>query len=258
MRVLVAGGRPAVSLRVCQLLTNKQHDVWRLGLPDYPAPPGVQSGPADTTHPDSWLALINSDTAIINLTGADPHHAPDGQIATTQSLVQAMAIAPHKPHTLLQGSTVAYYGDGGDDLVIEASPPGRDPAAAAAAAFEALTAGILARQCWLRFGPVLDSDLDVQTAASAAWVPWVHVTDAARAICFLLDDPIVEGPVNIVAPQPTTYTSLTQVLDTHGLHQPAQDHCPLPSQRVIPHQLLRLGFRFIYAEAQDALRCLIG
>ena len=95
--------------------------------------------------------------------------------------------------------------------------------------------------------------------AGAQTLPWVELRDAVRAIEHALASPGLAGPVNVVAPTPTTNAQFTAALAA-ALHRPAFLHMPeavvrlvfgemgdallLSSQRCSPAKLEASGFTF--------------
>lgn len=275
MRVLIAGGTGLIGARLCQCLKKDQHEVIVLSRDPQSRseriPNGVQIIRWDGRTATGWGNLIDSHTALINLAGEHPVSwlwNPDQYDAILNSrmdaaLAMAAAIegAPEPPRLLLQASTVDYYGDCEDDMVVEDSPPGPGWRAQLTAEWEQTTAAIPVRQCWLRFGLVLDRKRDVLPdvlTCDQQWISWVHNDDVARAIRFLLTYDEADGPVNITAPRPVTAACFRRTLvAVHGRPvAPVLTDTVLESQRVLPQRLLSWGFRFALPDAEDALRVL--
>lgn len=99
---------------------------------------------------------------------------------------------------------------------------------------------------------------------------WVHLHDLARAIDFILkQQPVLQGPVNIVSPQCVTQREFALQLGK-ALHRPARIPMPgfmakllfgsemaeellLNGQHVYPERLLQAGFTFQYPTLAQAL-----
>jgi hypothetical protein len=99
------------------------------------------------------------------------------------------------------------------------------------------------------------------------WMAWIHVDDAAGLIEFAISSTRLRGPVNATAPNPVTNAEFTRDL-ADALHRPAI--LPVPtfalhllfgdmaqivyaSQRVIPEEALRAGYRFRFPKLDGAL-----
>jgi uncharacterized protein (TIGR01777 family) len=112
---------------------------------------------------------------------------------------------------------------------------------------------------WFVGGPI---------GSGAQWVSWVHVRDVVRALIFAMDGDALEGPVNVVAPEPVTMGDLARTLG-HALHRPSFFRVPpfalrlalgeglrqvlLTGQRAAPHKLLGAGFKFDFPHLEQAL-----
>jgi uncharacterized protein (TIGR01777 family) len=103
------------------------------------------------------------------------------------------------------------------------------------------------------------------------WMSWVHVTDAVRAIQFLVENTEAEGPYNIVAPQPVRNKELTKELGSI-MGRPSLIPVPgsalklvlgdvstlvLDGRPVSSGRLQELGFEFLYPDLHSALRDLL-
>ncbi|HEY1767730.1 MAG TPA: TIGR01777 family oxidoreductase [Terracidiphilus sp.] len=107
------------------------------------------------------------------------------------------------------------------------------------------------------------------------YVSWIHETDYARAVEFLIEHEEMEGPVNLAAPEPLPnrefMAALREAWDMpNGIWAPAplielgafilrtEPELVLKSRRVIPGKLLDAGFEFRFPEwtgaADDLVR----
>jgi len=208
----------------------------------------------------------------------------------TRLLATAMAALEPRPSVLLSGSAVGYYGDRGDAVVTEATPPGDGFLAGVVEAWEAaaqpaIDAGI--RTAFLRTGIVLSPDggamaktlplfklgLGGPIGSGRQWWPWISLDDEVGAIVHLLTADVA-GPVNLTAPNPVTNAGYTKALG-RALHRPAV--LPVPafgprlvlgreladallgdSLRVEPAGLVASGYAFRHAHLDDALASMLG
>jgi uncharacterized protein (TIGR01777 family) len=210
----------------------------------------------------------------------------------TRNIAAALAGRPaeRRPKTFICASAVGYYGSRGDELLTEQSPPGTGYFPDVCRAWEDATrtardAGI--RTVNLRIGVVLSPKagalgkqlfafkigLGAVLGSGKQWVPWIGIDDAARAIHHCLATTTVNGPVNIVSPNPVTNRDFTKTLG-RVLGRPAflwlprfalrilvgelTDEGLLASLRVMPKELLDTGFAFRHPELADALRFVLG
>ena len=246
---------------------------------------------ARTDH--GWGELIRSDSAIVNLAGASPAHwrwtktyrarILESRLRAGEAVTQAIEqYGP--PDVLVQASAAGYYGDRGQEVLTESSPPGQGFRAEVAQAWEASIATARTRRCVLRTGLVLDSHagafpslrrfaqvLGSRLGAGDQWIPWIHAEDAARAICFLLEHRTLSGPFNVCSPQAVSnreFLRATRLV----LHRFALVPLPasvlrlvlgelstvvLDSQHLVPQRLVEAKFPFQYSRLDQALRHLL-
>lgn len=106
------------------------------------------------------------------------------------------------------------------------------------------------------------------------FVSWIHASDYARAIEFLIDREEIDGPVNMTAPHPLPNRDfMTALRDAwempNGLPAPApllafgmfflraEPELVLKSRRVVPGKLLDAGFRFEFPSWPEAAEDLV-
>lgn len=194
------------------------------------------------------------------------------------------------PRVLVSASAIGYYGDRGDEILDESSPPGAGFLAEVVQAWEAATAaaesagvrvvrlriglpltplgGVLQRMLlpfWLGLGGRLGD--------GRQWMSWIGPDDLGRVFLAMLERPGYRGPVNGVAPEPVRNAEFTRVLG-RVLRRPAglavprwtlrlrfgemADEAILASTRVRPRVLERSGFRFQDPALETALRQVLG
>ncbi|HET9449717.1 MAG TPA: TIGR01777 family oxidoreductase [Aggregicoccus sp.] len=212
----------------------------------------------------------------------------DSRTVGTRLVVQAMAEA-RVPGPLVSASAVGYYGDRGDELLTEQSPPGRGFLADVCRGWEgeALRAEELGiRTVRVRIGLVLHPSGGVldrvlpsfklgaggRLGSGQQYFPWLHREDAVALLRFALEHESLRGPLNAVAPEQVTQAQFSHVLG-EVLHRPSLMHVPafalkmafgemasaaLESQRVAPERALALGFTFRYPHLREALEHLVG
>ncbi|MGD0520515.1 MAG: DUF1731 domain-containing protein [Terracidiphilus sp.] len=106
------------------------------------------------------------------------------------------------------------------------------------------------------------------------FVSWIHETDFARAVEFLIDHVEMNGPVNIVAPHPLPNRAFMEALRDawnrpNGLPAPSlfieigafilrtESELVLKSSRVVPGRLLDAGFEFEFPQWPEAAEDLV-
>lgn len=200
MKVVVAGGSGALGRRLCEDLTLRGHEVVVLTRRVRPGSYRQVEWDGRTVGP--WAAELEG-SAVVNLAGELVDRRPTpantelltrSRVEPTRALVSASKALTVPVPVLVQASTLAIYGDAGDAVLTEESPPADGPPqmAGVARAWEAAARGAHSdRTVVLRTGIVLDADtpaldrllglarwgLGGRVGSGRQWVSWVHVDD---------------------------------------------------------------------------------
>lgn len=295
MNILITGGSGFVGKALSYYLLGQGHVVTAIGRSSVHEWSGCENFhyiSADTTQKGTWQDRLQEVDAVVNLAGAtifrrwtERYKAQlyDSRILTTRHLVAALP--ENRDVTLCSASAAGYYGSRGDELLNEAARPGDDFLAKVCIAWEneacqAEAKGI--RVVVMRFGVVLGKGggaiekmlLAFRLCAGGPlgngkhWFPWIHMTDLIAAICFLLENAAVQGPVNFCAPGQVRNADFARALG-NAVNRPAFMPAPafmihlimgelgrslLNSQRSVPEKLTGYGFEFQYPDIDNALR----
>jgi uncharacterized protein (TIGR01777 family) len=297
MRIIITGGTGLIGWPLAQSLACRGHEVVVLSRDpalaartfQQPGVPSIRLVGWDGRTAEGWAELLGPQTAIVNLAGATPAHwrwtrayrarILQSRLLAGQAVMEAMArYGP--PNVLIQASASGYYGDRGEDVLSEASPPGRGFRSKVCQAWEASTAGAPTRRCVLRTGIVLDTRGGAFPSllrfaclfgrclgSGRQWVPWITNADVTDAIRLLIERSNLSGPFNLCAPASATHENLMRAV-RRLLHRPGLFTLPtwtlrlalgglssvvLDSQRMTPHRLLATGFQFTYPHLDAAL-----
>ena len=215
----------------------------------------------------------------------------ESRVRGTRLLAEAIAALDDPPPVFLCASAVGYYGaDPGVERLTEDSPKGEGFLADLVADWEAAAeparaAGI--RVVHLRFGIVLSSEGGALAAMLPAFrmglggtigsgdgsIPWVAAHEVPGVVRFAMKDETLEGPVNVVAPEPTTQEALTDaVADVLGrpsfvrvpeafaklLPGGMAEETVLADQPVYPARLQAHEYRHRLPDLREALRHELG
>jgi hypothetical protein len=293
MRIGVTGASGFLGQRLVPALHAARHQVVRIGRgPDA----DVRWNPSAGTIDASGCAGID---AVVHLAAANvgerwtPAHRReirDSRVLGTALMAHTAAALTPRPRVLVCASAVGIYGNAGDVVLDESSPPGGDFLAEVGRAWESAAeparyAGI--RTVHLRFGVVLSRQggalarmLPVfllggggRLASGRQWMSWISMEDAVGAVRFALERESLVGAVNAVAPSPVTNAEFTETL-ARVVRRPALFPVPafalnlmfgemaqgtlLASQRVLPRQLLAAGYAFQHSTLEPALRAAVN
>ena len=301
-KVLITGGTGLIGTRLAEMLIDSGYEVALLSRE-----------PAKSSHYRSFRwdpragtideAAVPYADYIVSLAGAS---VSDGKwtderkrdIMTSRLgglalLSRELAKPGHHVQAVISASAVGIYGDAGEQVVTEETPPAlptNDFLADVSHQWELAAAPIAAlgiRTVIPRIGVVLSTEggalpqiaRPVKLGAGAAlgsgrqYMSWIHLDDICRLFIAMLEDPAWEGTYNAVAPYPATNQAFTEVL-AEVLHRPLilpkvpafglklamgeMSEIVLASQNVSAAKVLARGFRFEYPQLRGALEALYG
>lgn len=208
----------------------------------------------------------------------------DSRVKSTRFIAHTLAQMKHGPKVLLNASAIGIYGDRADQKLDEQSLPGQGFLADLCMDWErgtlfAKKAGL--RVVNMRFGVVLDPEggmlrsmipafklgLGAIMGSGSQYFSYVTRDQLVAQILFMVKNPSIEGPVNMVSFQPTTNEELAKTLG-RLVHKPVWLKIPRlllkllggqgkmlrASARVYPKVLLDAGFPF----EEQALEVVLG
>ena len=289
MRIVLAGGSGTLGRRLAADLMARGHEVVVLTRAPGPRTPYRQLR-WDGRTVGLWGSEL-AGAALVNLAGVLVDRRPTRANVEllTRSRVEptlALAAAP-PPDVWVQMSTVAIYGDGGEQVLTESSPPAAGPPqmAGVARAWEAAAASASAgRQVVLRTGIVLDRGtpaldrltglvrlgLGGRIGSGRQWVSWLHAEDFLAIVRRALEDPALAGVVHATSPEPVRNAELMATL-RRVLRRPPAPPTPavlvrlgapvlrtdpalaLLGRRAVPARLLGIGHQFLHPSLPKAL-----
>lgn len=292
MQILVSGASGLVGRAVVAHLKAAGHEVKSLVRRQ-----------AGATHEIFWdpikgtldAAAIDGCQAVIHLAGRPiaarwspkiKQEIRDSRVLSTALLVKRFAELKNPPRVFLCASAIGFYGDRQEELLTEASPPGRGFLAETCqeweqAAQQAASLGI--RVVNLRFGhviareggvlgkllPVFQWGLGGPLSDGRAWWSWILRRDAVRAISFLMERDDLSGPFNLTSPHPVRNrefsVTLARILGRPCLfavpkfalavlYGEMAEEALFVSSRVLPARLQEAGFQHEFPLIDGALR----
>lgn len=302
-RVVVAGATGLLGRHLCRALPDLGHTVTALVRDEGRArallPDTVEVMAWNAGHEQAWRSRLSGADAVVNLAGAplDARRWNDeyrqllrtSRVDTTRRLVNALLEGAPRGKVLLNASAVGIYGDRGDEILTEDSERGRGFLADLCADWEAeaekaQAAGV--RVVLLRTGLVLTPEAGMLARMlpffrmgvggpignGRQWLPWIHIEDHVRMMCWALQTLDVSGPVNLTAPQPVQMRDFARMLGS-VVKRPALFPVPrtvlslmlgemaevvTASQRALPDVAARRGFEWHYPRLDEALRSLLS
>ncbi len=211
------------------------------------------------------------------------------RVEGTRQLVTAIGRLRHKPAVLVSASAIGYYGDRGDETLIERSAWGNGFLTDVCRDWE--REALRAREFGLRvvtprFATVLGREggalpkmlapfrlgLGGKLGDGRQWISWIHIDDLLRLVLFAVENRTVHGALNASSPKPVTNAEFTRTLAT-ALRRPAIVPVPkvvlklalgelasllLGSLRVLPQATEQAGFHFERPKLAGALASLLS
>jgi uncharacterized protein len=298
MRVLISGGSGLVGSALTKSLRADGHSVFHFVRPGGTAAPGdVRWDPSQATVDVPALEAFD---AIVHLSGASisdgrwtdnrKKELRSSRVDSTRVLVDSLERLKQPPRVFVCASAIGYYGNRGDELLAESSGYGNDFLALVCRAWEGEAARAAARgvrTVMARFGVILATQggalprmlmpfklgLGGRLGSGKQWMSWIALEDVVQILRSAIADEKIQGPVNIVAPQPVQNAEFTRVL-AGVLHRPAIFPAPaialrlalgqmadgllLSSQRVQPEKLVASGYKFRHESLQPALQAILA
>ncbi|MGO9937276.1 MAG: TIGR01777 family oxidoreductase [Terracidiphilus sp.] len=279
--------------RVMQLVRGKPEGAGQLTW--NPSKPTAVADPSALEGYDAAVHLSGASVAAHRWTAEYRRELKASRVESTRALATILAGLHNPPRTLIVASAVGIYGDRGEEVLDEASAPGKGFLADLCqqweeAATPAAEAGI--RVVHTRFGvvlgrglgareqgalekmlPVFRAGLGGRLGSGRQWMSWINLDDAIAAVLFALETRSLAGPVNVVAPNAVTNAEFTRAL-ARQVRRPAvlpapafalrlalgpmADEALLASARVVPAKLTAAGFRFTHATLEEALAAALG
>lgn len=301
MRTIITGGTGLIGQSLVDALIQHGHEVIVVSRDPVTATQrfsqqqlwNVRVVGWDGCTAQGWGGLLSTESALINLAGASPAHwrwtnsykmhILESRLHAGEAVLQAMErYGP--PAVVVQASAAGYYGDRGQEILTEASPPGQGFRADVCRAWEDSTAHTAVRRCVLRTGIVLDARAGALPALllfarlmgshlgdGRQWIPWIHKRDVARAIQFLIECREQSGPFNLCAPEPATNRDFLRVARRLLKRAPVftlpafalrvllgeMSSVVLDSERLLPQRLREAGFLCDFPDLGEALHHLL-
>ena len=297
MNIAVTGSSGFIGRALVPFLTASGHRVTRL----------ARTKPSSERHWAFWgphagtgdAASLEGLDAVVHLAGENiasrwtarkKARILDSRVKGTRLLSETLTRLAKPPGVLVCASAIGYYGDRGEEVLKEDSPPGWLFLSEVCRQWEAASepaarSGI--RVVNTRFGMVLGSSggalaplllafrmgLGGRIGSGRQYMSWIAMDDLLGAVLHALTTDALHGPVNVVAPNPVTNAEFTKTLG-RVLKRPTlfplpafaarlalggmADDLLLASARVAPACLLASGYRFRFPDLEAALRHVLG
>lgn len=289
MKVVILGGSGFIGTHLSEHLQELGHEVF-IGTrspekvnSNYQALPWPLDSSQDYTHIEAVINLAG-ETINQRWTKQAKQRIINSRVETTKQLVGYIREGILRPHTVINGSAIGYYGSSTEGQLTEDSPTGNDFLAEVTRKWEKEADEVVplgARLVKARTGVVLGKEggalpnmlLPYKLYAGGTvgtgrqWISWIHIEDIVRLFAFSLSHSDIAGPVNCTSPQPVRMEQLGKTIAKvmnrpHWLPAPSfalqlllgeMSDLILKGQAVIPQKALVEGFTFHYSDIEKAL-----
>jgi len=308
MKIVIPGGSGHLGRILAESFVADSHEIVVLSRRPQNAPWRTVAWDGETLGP--WSRELDGADAVVNLAGrsvncryhaANRRQMMESRIRSTEAVGRAIAAVARPPRVWLQSSTATIYAHRYDAPNDEATgiPGGDEPNApdtwrfsidvarsweATAVAVAPATTRLVLMRTAMVMGPEPGGAFDIlaelagrglggRVGDGRQFVSWIHETDFARAVAWLIDHDLA-GPVNLSSPHPLPYAEFMRTL-RRGMGMPiglpatkwmmeiaafvlrTESELVLKSRRVVPGRLLDAGYRFAFPKWAEAAADLI-
>ncbi len=292
-KVLISGSTGLIGRSLVRSLETEGHEAVRLVRPQTRGgvtgvtwdPASGELDPSELEGLDAVVHLAGENIADRRWSDEQKRRIRDSRVVGTTLLSTTLAGLDSPPKVLVCASAGGLYGDRGDEVLNDSSPPGTDFIANATKEWEeacgpAAEAGI--RVVNLRISVVLTSSggmlkrvlpifklgLGGKLGTGSQYFSWITLDDVIDSLVWVMERDELSGGVNVTSPNPVTNADFTKALG-RALGRPAIFSVPrfalrimqgdladvvLSSLRMKPERLLESGFEFSHPEIDGALR----
>ena len=247
MKVLITGATGLLGKEIGKELTRRGHDLVVVSrgtkAEQLPFPCTVLNH--DLTQTTITSQLIEEVEAVFHLAGENVGEGrwtkekklriAKSRTETTKNLISSFASFKNLRCFVMAGA-VGYYGNSGDILVSEDSPPGSSFLSNVCAQWEeqlfqnpalsTRSGGAKGRKVLFRLGVVLSpfggmlekivplfrAGLGTTLGNGNQWMSWIHINDATNLFCNALEDQRFKGVFNAVAPHVSSNIEFSRTL----------------------------------------------
>jgi len=294
LRVAISGSSGLIGSQLCPFLANLGHEIIPLvrSPDDNPNSVAVWSGSEEVEKLSGVDVVVHlAGKPIVGSRWSDKVKSQirDSRVAPTRELCESLAGLQQRPKLLICASATGIYGNRGEELLDERSPPSDDFLADVVSQWEAACQGAIdagIRVVHARFGIILSPDggalkqmllpaklFGGSLGDGSQWWSWIALEDALGAIDHAITDPSLSGPINVVSPEPIRNRDFAKTLGK-VLGRPAIFPAPafmlrialgemadallLSSARVTPTKLIESGYQYRYTELEGSIEESVG
>jgi uncharacterized protein (TIGR01777 family) len=247
-----------------------------------------------------WKLVLDGADVVFNFAGRsvacvytpeNRRQILESRLDSVHAVGAAVRAAQRPPPVWIQATTLAIYGNPGDLICDESTPPAAsgdlpvEVSKAWEAAFDAEPTPASVRKVALRIGFVLGRNggalepleklakafLGGAAGSGQQYISWIHAEDFCAICRWAIDHPGAQGAYNACAPDPVTNAQFMREL-RRAVRRPWSPPVPawviklaaplimradaslaLTGRRCVPRRLLEQGFRFFHTDLRETL-----
>ncbi len=291
MKILVSGSSGFIGSALIPYLQDKGFDVSRLIRKKIQPQIYIfwdpENGILERESVEGFDVIINlcGENIVGRWTEKKKNRIKTSRINTASLISKTISELTNPPKLFISASAVGFYGNRGDEVLNEESAIGKGFLAEVSNEWETaakVNVNSGTRVVLLRSGLVLGKNggalkqmltpfkmgLGGMLGDGKQYWSWIALDDTLGSIFHIVNTDSIQGPVNIVAPDPVTNKEFVHIL-SEVLKRPALFHMPafivrsifgemadeglLSSTRVYPAKLTESGYKFNYHDLKKAL-----
>jgi uncharacterized protein len=297
LRIAISGGTGFVGKAITQDYVSKGHKVYIITRKN------GKSDQKNVTYlnisDQKIYETLDGIDALINLAGESINSGRwtkkrkmrmiSSRVQSTKKVISLLSSLKNKPSVFINASAVGYYGNSlSKNFTEEDIQSGEDFLAKTVYLWEkeAEKANVLnIRTVYTRFGVILGHNggalekmvmpykffIGGKVGSGEQWLSWIHIEDVISMIQFIINNPTINGPINVTAPNPVKMNEFGQTVSKilqrpHWIPAPAiglklilgeMSDLVLKGQRVLPKKALHHGYNFKFSTLSSALNNLL-
>jgi uncharacterized protein (TIGR01777 family) len=294
-RIVIAGGSGFIGRAIVERL-HDDYDIVVLSRSPSGKPDQVTYSKWDGRTAGEWWHMLDGATAVINLAGKqvscrytpeNRREIDESRVNSVLAIAEAIGQCKRPPRVWIQASTTAIYGDAGERLCDETSPPGEGFPVQTATLWERTfneTYTPVTRRVVLRISFVLGRGggvlqllakltrafLGGSVGSGRQYISWIHIDDLVRIIRVAIERDDMSGVYNATSPDAVSNREFMRTL-RRVLHRPWSPPAPawavkigcwflrtepvlaLTGRRAVPKRLQEMRFSFGHTDLRAAL-----
>lgn len=295
MKILVSGSSGFIGSALIPYLQDKGFDVSRLIRKKIQSQIDIfwdpENGILERESVEGFDVIINlcGENIVGRWTQKKKNRIKTSRVNTASLISKTISELTDPPKLFISASAVGFYGNRGDEVLNEKSAIGKGFLAGVSNEWETaakVNVNSGTRVVLLRSGLVLGKSggalkqmltpfkmgLGGMLGDGKQYWSWIALDDTLGSIFHIVNTDSIQGPVNIVAPDPVTNKEFVHIL-SEVLKRPALFHMPafiirsifgemadeglLSSTRVYPAKLTESGYKFNYHDLKKALNDIV-